>query len=226
MSACLKSSILQAFADGELPKATIASAATHIEPCASCRRELEKIRAANLETRRLLDSLLPEQAPEVMPSSVRAFSSEPAANPSRTIVATIGALAACALLVFILLHRQVQPPSLTPSTASNASSASQPASQVAAMQPALAIAKSPAIQTSNPIRHAARKIRPLSQPLEFFPLDDGGPIESGMIVRVNLGASVRRNSLPARGAKQVPVDVLLDEQGEVRAIRFVNGGSQ
>ena len=234
MSKCLKREILQAFADGELHESVANSAQLHLASCASCAAELENIRATNLQTNSLLDSLVPDQIQELVPAAVIQFTPESAASRKQMIAATIAGIAACALLGFMLLRHNAQPAnsrspipiSANSSTPANAASASQ---QVASVAPPQEISKSPAMRMSTYSSHAAHKppIRLVSSgALEFIPLDDDGPIESGTIVRVNLNVSSQKNAHRTRVSDQVPVDVLVDEQGQVRAIRFLDGGAK
>ena len=234
MSKCLKRETMQAFVDGELHESAANSAQLHLDSCSSCAAELENIRATNLQTRGLLDSLVPDQIPEVMPAAVIQFTPESAASRKQLVAATIAGIAACVLLAFVLLRHNAPPAnsssaipnSANTSTPANAASTSQ---QVASLAPPQEISKSPSVRMPTHSSHAAHKspIRPVSSgALEFIPLDDDGPIESGTIVRVNLNDSSQKNAHRTRVSDQVPVDVLVDEQGQVRAIRFLDGGAK
>jgi hypothetical protein len=234
MTKCLNRETMQAFIDGELHESSANSAQLHLESCARCAGELENIRETNLRTRNLLDSLVTDQIPEVMPASVIQFAPESAASRKQVIAATIAGIAACALLVFLFLRHNAPPAnsslaipkSANSSTPANAASTRQ---QVASLAPPQEISKSPSVRMPAHSPHTAHKppIRPASSgPLEFIPLDDDGPIESGTIVRVNLNVSSQKDAHRTRVTGQVPVDVLVDEQGQVRAIRFLDGGAK
>jgi hypothetical protein len=230
MSACRKNETLQAFLDHELRARAMNSAASHLEYCATCQRELENVRARCKSVHSLLDTLLPEQVTEVAPGSIREFSPELAASHVRFVAAAVIGIAACALFAFIVLRHPAQSPISNSAVASystaksNSSVALRSGSQAAPETPG----EKSTVRSVARISKAARRgsPKPVSRSLDFIALDDGGPVESGMIVRMNLDSPPPGNSRPARQAKQVPVDVLLDEQGEVRAIRFVNGGAQ
>ena len=233
MSKCLKRETLQAFVDGELRESAANSAQLHLASCSTCAAELENIRAQSLEMRSLLDSLVPNQIPEAMPVSVIQFTPESTASRNRVIAATIAGIAACALLTFVIVRHDAHSPNSNSAvsvsaTNSNPIAGPNTSQQVASLAPQ-EISKSPALRPSNHTARVAHKppVRALSSgPLEFIALDDDGPIESGTIVRVNLDVPSQNNSHPARVSKQVPVDVLVDEQGQVRAIRFLDGGAK
>jgi hypothetical protein len=72
--------------------------------------------------------------------------------------------------------------------------------------------------------HAGKHVAAVAEPktLEFISLGDGAPIETGTIVRLEVPVGEAKG-MKAGARKRIPADVLLDEQGEVRAIRFLNG---
>jgi anti-sigma factor RsiW len=228
MSNCLDRQTLQMFLDREISPSGMVSAEIHFASCDKCRTAFEDLRAVNLHTQSLLNSLLPEQMPEIMPAAVIKFAPKSAATRARFIAASIGALAACALLAFAIARHDSHP---TNSVAAipNSASASSATHQLAAIPPpAPEIAKHAPLADSGralQARHRAPMHPVAPSKLDFIALDDDGPIESGMIVRMDLDATPKNSSAP-HNARKIPVDVLVDQQGEVRAIRFLNGGAK
>src|SRR5579862_7054570 len=170
---------------------------------------------------RLLDSLLPENESQIMPASTIRFAARSSAKSSRFVIASIAGIAACALFAFVMFRPKTAPPVANNSTSSY-SATSQLTQQVASVIPSSIENAKPPVAKASP--HTQRVVHKSSihslgdSDLKFIPLDDDGPIESGMIVRMDLNATPSA-SHSARGGKKVPVDVLLDQQGEVRAIR-------
>ena len=234
MSKCLKREILQAFADGELHESVANSAQLHLASCASCAAELENIRATNLQTNSLSqftrsrsNSRTGARRSNSIHSRIRR---KPQTNDRRNNRGNrsvrAARLHASAAQRAARKSRSPIPISANSSTPANAASASQ---QVASLAPPQEISKSPSVRMPTHSSHAAHKppIRPVSSgALEFIPLDDDGPIESGTIVRVNLNVSSQKNAHRTRVSDQVPVDVLVDEQGQVVLIRFLDGGAK
>ncbi len=229
MSKCLNREILQSLLDRELSAAAAKAAVLHLDSCESCTRALENIRVANLEIATLLDSLLPEQMAEVMPGTIVEFAPTVSTNHRRSAAVSVVAIAACALFAFIILRRDTQHQIPISDMAPRSIAALQPALRAAAIAPSSAKVSKPSVAPLLiPAKRAAHKPQtrpPDSATLDFIALDDGGPIESGMIVRMDLNASPA-NSHATHFATKIPVDVLVDEQGEVRAIRFLNGGAK
>jgi hypothetical protein len=66
-----------------------------------------------------------------------------------------------------------------------------------------------------------RRSKPLPRLDDFLALDDGDPIQVGVVVRVMLPASAFA-AMPQTGATQVIMaDLAIGEDGRARAIRFV-----
>jgi hypothetical protein len=57
---------------------------------------------------------------------------------------------------------------------------------------------------------------------DFIRLDDGPPVVDGTIMRINMPDSFAVRSGRGRKGKGVPAEVLVDEMGVVRAIRFLD----
>jgi Putative zinc-finger len=206
VSECLKKKILMAFADGELPSGEMDSAERHISTCAACQRELASIRARTLKVNSLLSLLAPEESADAC-AVVRIPSGETNLRIRWTAVASVGVLAA-ALILFVIMRRQHFAPALNIAK----TSAQAPLPAVENKEALVATVKKPA------------NVRTPKTPLrvrQFQALDDGEPIETGMIYRVSLPAPSSTNTSQQQSAKRIPAEVIVDEFGKVRAIRFL-----
>jgi hypothetical protein len=206
MSGCLKQEILMAFADSELPRGEMESAERHISACAGCTQELESVRAMGVKVNALLSSLaLREPSDAGVSAVVRIPYSGANARMRWTAVASVGVLVA-ALVLFAMIRRQ------HPAPATNFVKAVAPAPFVEKKELLAAMVTKPA--------HAGSPKKPLKI-RQFQALDDGEPIETGMIYRVSLPASSSPNTAAQQSAKRIPAEVIVDEFGKVRAIRFL-----
>jgi putative zinc finger protein len=208
VSECLKKEILMAFADCELPSREMESAELHITGCADCKQELESIRATSLKVNMFLSSLAPIDSPDAAPISFVTIPYSGAhAWMRRTAVASVGVLAA-ALILFVMIRRQDSAPE--PNVVKAVAPAPMPS--VEKKEVLAAEVRKPAhVATSK----TAAKVR------QFQALDDGEPIETGMIYRVSLPASTSSSASVSQSAKRIPAEVIVDEFGKVRAIRFL-----
>jgi len=208
MSACLKKELLMAFADHELPSSEMESAERHIATCAACELELENIRATSVKVNALLSSLAPDEATSVDPIAVVRIQYGGASVRMRwASVASVGVLVA-ALFLFVMIRRQHYAPELS-------------VVKTVAPAPVRAVENKDVLVASaaKPVRVVTPKAR--LQVRQFQALDDGEPIETGMIYRVSLPASSSTNPAALQSAKRIPAEVIVDEFGKVRAIRFL-----
>jgi hypothetical protein len=159
------------------------------------------------------------QGPDVAPRKVSAFPIRPRA--------IAGAIAAAIVLVIVMTKHQ---PSRTATTAAR----HQPAQtqEVAAKEnapiPVTPSASSVSTQSVPVVarikQHRAPK--PLLAETDFIPLDDGPPVIDGTIVRINMPDTFAVHPRHGRKGKTVPAEVLVDEAGLVRAIRFLDEDSR
>jgi anti-sigma factor RsiW len=208
MSGCLKQEILMAFSDSELPSGEMKSAERHIADCAACKRELESIRATSLKVNAMLNSLAPRETANADAVTVARIPYSSANTRMRwTAIASVGVLVA-ALILFVMIRRQHP----TPATSVAKTVAPAPVPDVEKKEVlAEAVTKPAHVGTpKGPV-----KVR------QFQALDDGEPIETGMIYRVDLPASSVPNGVSLQSAKRIPAEVIVDEFGKVRAIRFL-----
>jgi hypothetical protein len=214
MSACLKKELLLAFADRELPSGEMELAERHIARCEACNQELENIRVTSTKVNALLSSLAPEETTGADAIAVVRIPYRGANARMRwTAVASLGVLVA-AVILFVSIRRQHSAPT------TNFVQAVVPASvqPVEKKETFVAAVTKPA-HVGTPTRIGTPKT-PLKL-RQFQALDDGEPIETGMIYRVSLPASSSTSASAQQSAKRIPAEVIVDEFGKVRAIRFL-----
>lgn len=222
MNACLKKETLLALIDRELAADARKKAEMHLAGCANCRMELETLRAASVEIGELMDAMCTTDALDTPPAPV--IAAEFARARQRAFawgsMAAAGALMACAAFGFMIYRHETR---LTvPSTKTSAAvdvAATRTEAPPPTVTPSLA-----AIPMKHAATHTGKHVAAVAGPktLEFISLGDGAPIETGTIVRLDVPVGDAKSS-KAGARKRIPADVLLDEQGEVRAIRFLNG---
>jgi Putative zinc-finger len=205
---CLKKEILMAFADRELPPSEMELAKRHISTCAACKQELESIRATSVKVNSLLASLAPDEDPNAAPITVVRIPYSGANLRTRwTAVVSVGVLVA-ALLLFVMIRRQYSAPA--PNFVKAVAFA--PVQSVEKKEVLVATVTKPA--------HVVTQKAPLKF-RQFQALDDGEPMETGMIYRVSLPAPSSPEVSAQQSAKRIPAEVIVDEFGKVRAIRFL-----
>jgi anti-sigma factor RsiW len=229
MSQCIQEDTLRAYLDDEMSAAERDAISGHLASCTLCAGKSEILRSEAAVVESLLGSLAPEQAlssaaPALLPVRQRRVT----ARAGWTAAISIGALAAVMVFAFVLLTRHAPPQ--TPVMGRN-QSAPIPSSTVAVDQPRQAEQLTRA-QPENrqhakqwhadhrPVSYRAADRRPnLSL---FIPLDNDGPIESGLIYRVKLPGSFFPSLDPAVISSEISADVIVDGSGRPRAIRFLD----
>jgi anti-sigma factor RsiW len=201
MSECVRRETLLAFADRELATDEMKLVERHIADCSACKREFDNVSATSLKVDALLSSLVPSGALDSEPSVFVSIPQRAATIRTRwAAVGSIGLLAAAAFLWFLAVRgsRPTQQPRLV----------------VSAPPVVLPVEKAPvAVPVSNkPTQVAIHKPRAVAR--QFQALDNGGPIQTGMIYRVSMPA-------PSDSARRIPAEVIVDDFGKVRAIRFL-----
>lgn len=71
-----------------------------------------------------------------------------------------------------------------------------------------------------------RAPKPLIAETDFIPLDDGPPVIDGTIVRINMPDTFAVHPRHGHKGHTVPAEVLVDDAGLVRAIRFLDENSR
>jgi anti-sigma factor RsiW len=206
MSVCLKKEILMAFADRELPPGETELAERHFANCATCKRKLESVRATTLKVNSLLSLLAPEETADAVVIA-RIPHVETNVRMRWAAVASVGMLAV-ALILFVILRRQHSAPALN-------------IAKSAVVAPVLPVEKNDVLvaAVAKPAHVATPK--PPVKLRQFQALDDGEPIETGMIYRVSLPAPASSEASAQQSTRRIPAEVIVDEFGKVRAIRFL-----
>jgi cytoskeletal protein RodZ len=176
----------------------------------------------------VLGSSLADRSAQV-PSATRrkAFS-----FPVRRIVFVGAAIAAAVLLSIAVMRHE----SRTSPTDAQHQSAQTPQVAANAKPPAptsetSSTVSSVPIETTQKVSPVAqikphRTSKPLIAETDFIPLDDGPPVIDGTIVRINMPDTFAVHPRHGHKGKTVPAEVLVDEAGLVRAIRFLDENSR
>ena len=194
MSGCWSEGELRACLDGELPARDMEAVAAHLKECAACGGVYRELAARAVRVGAMLDSL-PHAKPLIRPRPRRA---------KRWIVAG-GAIAAATILALLAMPRRAPVSHPVPPRRALALSAPKQAAAVPTRAEQLR-----QLQQPRPLRRTPRPVRIDS----FLALDDE-PIETGIVVRINLAAGPN--------GSEVPADVILGPDGRPHAIRLVNG---
>lgn len=190
MSQCWPEGALRAYLDRELPPGDFELVAAHLRECPAC--EALRVELAERASRvGALMEALPAPEPVAWVSLVPRR-----ARSGRRWAAAAAALAAGLAIGSLVLPKRVAPVVL------------RPAPSGAAVRP---VAVEPPVQqaVSQPAprrRAAAGRARPRT---EYYLALDDEPIETGVVLRVALGAG------------EVPADVIFGTDGRARAIRLV-----
>jgi anti-sigma factor RsiW len=198
---CPNEGTLQAYLDGEQ-----AGAADHLQVCAACRARLARLEATAARVNAWMDALGDGEVCEAGYSSP-VLKSLPA-NGVRWGWAAIALAAAASIALFF-------------ATAPARKKPGAPVVQ-AKVTPSVAPAV-PVVTPRKPVARTARRIRRPPKPLpsrndDFVALDDGEPMQMGMVVRVML--PVTDVSLTG-GPQEVAADLAIGEDGRPRAFRLV-----
>jgi hypothetical protein len=208
MSTCLKTETLLAFADSELASGEMELTEMHIAACSSCRQQLDSVRAASLKVNALIGSLAPDEATDAEQVAVIRIP-EKAANPGMhwVSVAAVGVLV-MALAIFVMIRR-------------THTDAPSDVAETVALAPVPAAEKKDVVLTPVTKPADVGVPRAHARVQQFQALDNGAPIETGMIYRVSLPSTTSRDANATQSAKRIPAEVIVDEFGKVRAIRFL-----
>jgi hypothetical protein len=196
---------------------------------AVAKRAMEMTRATAPDEDNTFGSSLTNRRAQV-PSTTRGKISS---FPVQRIVFVGAAIAAAVLLAIAVLRHEssrMAPADAqyqsapTPQLAANAK---PPAStgETGSIVPAIPIETTQKVSTVAQIKpHRAPK--PLVAETEFIPLDDGPPVIDGTIVRINMPDTFAVHPRHGHKGNTVPAEVLVDEAGLVRAIRFLDEDSR
>jgi hypothetical protein len=195
MTKCWSEGELRAWLDGELPARDMERAAAHMEQCAACggiREELAARAACVAAELGSLSETAPARTLAPIPRRPRA---------SWQVVAACAGVPAALVLALVVsprhevLRRAVAPQAVVKVAPSPPRAAPAPLQ----VKPAIIRRRAPA----KPKLH-----------VEYYVALDDEPIETGVVVRVNLDAGPNGVAVPA--------DVILGPDGRARAIRLVS----
>jgi hypothetical protein len=214
---CTSAGALRAYLDQELPDSEYQDVRMHLAACSECRASLEAMSQDVLRANSLLEILAPtEPIPSRTMRMVPASRALDGKSRSRLgLVAVLSGAMALALVLALMIFVRGR--------------LSGPAVQAIHVQPPAPGA--PTVTLGAEENHAAihrrvRKVTQRSRPQviggpPFIPLDDDGPIEAGWIYRTETSAVLLPNMDLELAAANVPVDVLVDVTGRIRAYRLV-----
>ena len=210
MSMCLDRETMQAFLEKGLPDNEMTKAQLHIAHCDTCDRELQDIRATMIHVDFFLDSLAPNDLPAVVvPPAEVALWQRRGFWIRWTTTGAVGLVSAATVVLLVLFLR---PYSLRESNSSDA--------KASLSTPVVAFGRHVAPHTQPSVQENGREASQSGS--EFIPLDDGPPVEDATIVRISLSFTSSKRSSGVSNGVSVAADVLVDESGQVRAIRFLN----
>jgi hypothetical protein len=212
MMSCLNQGALQAYLDGELPEAEMYRAAGHLESCIACRARVERVGATAARVNALLDSLVVE-VPVAANSAVSQLRARPRPDVPRVrwaVAAALGVLAISAALGVLAIARRPQAPAPVRGPKIEATVQRAPAVVSRMVAPAV-----------KPRKGRVRERKPFPRLDDFLALDDAGPIQVGVVVRVMLPASTFVATSQTGDSQAILADLVIGEDGRARAIRFV-----
>jgi hypothetical protein len=153
--------------------------------------------------------------------------------PLRRIVFVGAAIAATVLLVIAVMRHEssrtapVDAQRQSEQTPQLVANAKPPASTGEAGS---TVSITPIVSTQNTSAVAQIKPHRAPEPLiaetDFIPLDDGPPVIDGTIVRINMPDTFAVHPRHGHKGHTVPAEVLVDDAGLVRAIRFLDENSR
>jgi len=196
MKQCWPEGTLRAYLDGELPPQEMRSVAAHLEECGECARVHTELSVRAGYVGGLLDTLAmpaPKAAPRKAPAK---------ASGSWVWTGAAVALAAGLAIAAMLIPKQ-EPPKIV-----QAPPAQQPQPVHSVQQKPVAAAIPVAVTPSH--RTVAARRTPRAKLADAFIALDNEPIESGIVMRVELPGST-------------PADIVFSPDGRARAVRLVSG---
>jgi hypothetical protein len=208
MILCVNEGKLRACMDRELPEDEARSISHHLLGCRPCRIRFEQLRSSAAAVATAIDSLPSISAEAVQDNDavLARILSVPGRKfaPSRLQVslACVGLI----LLVFIMAiteKRTVVPAVSDASRSAMLGNHEPPGADVSGLE-------------SDGSAGTA-----LGDVDGYLPLDDGEPIQIGFVVRMNLPASVLTPWESGMRSEEIKADVIVDESGRARAVRFL-----
>jgi hypothetical protein len=140
--------------------------------------------------------------------------------PIRRIIFFGAAIAAAVLLVLAVVKHESSPTTQTDAQHQPA----QPPQLVTNAKPPVPVIPMETTQKASATAQIKphRAPKPLIAETDFIPLDDGPPVIDGTIVRINMPDTFAIHPRHGHKGHTVPAEVLVDDAGLVRAIRFLD----
>jgi hypothetical protein len=212
---CIQENNLRAYLDSELSTTESEATSNHLATCPACAYKLSAVRAEAAAVDSLFASLAPEQPlPTAAPAMLPVPLQRSAAQFGWTAALSLSALAAVIIAAVLLLRHSSAPQSPVIVKRQPAQSAPAPVAPMNSRQPPLSTPRK-----RQPSKFRDANYRPNPRP--FIPLDNDGPIESGLIYKVKLPGTIFNSLDPAVMHSQYPAEVIVDVWGRPRAIRFL-----
>ena len=209
MISCINEGKLRACLDRELSEDDATAVSEHLLECKPCRARLELLRARAASVAAVVDSLDPvSTGPQLgAEEALDRIQSRARANYVRRLL--WAPLAVGVLTLFLVAVTVTEKRAHTPVV--------KQAADAPPLPPAQETLRAPTIKplSTGSAGSTPRKVD------YFLPLDDGEPIQMGFVVRVNLPASVLSPWEGGAGVGEIQADVIVDEAGRARAVRFL-----
>lgn len=208
MTLCVNEGKLRACLDRELPEEEAGLVSQHLLECLTCRKRFEELRSTAATVFAAIDSLRPvaEVADQNPDAALARILSVPRRKPvpSRLQVSLACAgLVLLALVIAVTERRYIAPAvSEARKSATGGPNWTPPA-------------------TMPDAKDDEKAATDLSDSADYLPLDDGEPLQMGFVVRMSLPASVLTPWASSMNAEEIKADVILDEAGRARAVRFL-----
>ncbi len=208
MTFCVNEGKLRACLDGELPEEEARLVSQHLLECPPCRKRFEVLGSTAARVSAAMDSLPP--AAEVSGLNPKAALVRILSVPRRgPLPRRFQVSLACAgFVLFALVIAVTERRYITPTVTEVGKSA-----KVGRTGTPPATMPSPNDDETTTVD--------LNDSADYLPLDDGEPLQMGFVVRVNLPASVLTPGSGSTNAEEIKADVILDEAGRARAVRFL-----
>ncbi len=207
MTLCVNEGKLRACLDRELPEEEARFISQHLLECLTCRKRFEQLRSTAAVVFAAIDSLPPvtavagQNSDKALARILSVPRRRPAPSRLQVSLACAG-LALLALVIAVTERRSVAPGvSEVRKSATNGRNGTPPATMPGTKDDGTAA--------------------DLSDSPDYLPLDDGEPLQMGFVVRMSLPASVLTPWASSINAEEIKADVILDEAGRARAVRFL-----
>ncbi len=208
MTSCVNEGKLRACLDRELPEQEARLVSHHLLGCLPCCKRLEQLRSTAAVVSAAMDSLPPVAAiagknPDAALARTLSVSGRRPVSSRLQVSLTCAGLVLLALVIVVTAKR-----SLAPAVSEARKSVTDGWNE-------------PPPATIPGSRDDGTTDADLGESADYLPLDDGEPLQIGLVVRMSLPASVLTPWASRMNAEEIKADVILDEAGRARAVRFL-----